>query len=276
MLKQCKRGMGVVLAILAVVQLTGCKEVTKLTLLKKVAEQVSQAESYAMNMKMSLEAGGSVSGITVNIGMDMDLNMDINQEPQVIHTKGTLSMNALGQNQEIPLEMYSLEENGKTMVYTDSNGTWTKEEGEEFGKMTGTLGAEQYLSMAESVELEKETKDVAGQECYILTGSIKGDLLESAMGTMIETFEESGLLEDLNFSKTQIPIQLYIEKKDFYPVRMTMDMKSIMEEAFEAAIAQGGVEFTCDTCTMEMEFSSFNQLENIELPEEVKVQSATS
>lgn len=39
--------MGVALAVLAVVQLAGCGKITKLTLLKKVSEQMADAESYA-------------------------------------------------------------------------------------------------------------------------------------------------------------------------------------------------------------------------------------
>lgn len=275
-MRKWKSKVGVALAVLAVVQLAGCGKITKLTLLKKVSEQMADAESYAMNMKMALEAGGSVSGITVDMGMDMDLDMDVNQDPQIVHSTGVLAMEALGQSQDIPLEMYVLEENGKSVVYAGSNGTWTKEEGEDFSRMAGTLGAEQYLAMAESVELAEETEDVEGQECYVLSGTIEGEVLESAMGTMMEAFEESGLLDDLDFTEVQIPVELYIGKKDSYPVQMSMDMKSIMGEALGAAASQNGVEFTCDTCTMEIGFSSFNQVGSIEVPQEVISQSTAA
>lgn len=274
MVKRWKRGVGIVLVAAAVVQTSGCREVTKMSLLKKVSEQMTEADSYAMNMKMNLEAGGGIAGITVDISMNMDLDMDVNQNPQITHSTGSMSMEALGQSQEIPIETYTVEEDGKTVIYTGSDGNWTREEGEDFSQVAGTLGAEQYLAMAESVELEKETQDVDGTECYVLSGTIEGDVLESAAGAMLEAFQESELLDGVDFAEMQIPIQMYIGKATSYPVRISVDMKSVMEEALASAISQEGLEFTCDDCTMEMNFSSFNQVEAIELPQEVTSESS--
>lgn len=271
----CRQAAAVLMAAALVFGTGGCKQVTKLSLLKEVSEQVSKAESYAMKTGMEMEAQGSVSGISMDMIIDMDMDVEINQNPAIAHGKGTMSVEVLNQTQEIPIETYTLEEDGKAVVYSYTDGEWLKETQENASQgITGALGAREYLAMADSVELEKETEDVEGQECYVLTGSVQGELLESITGSMAEALKESEFLENMDWDAIQVPVKVYITKEKRYPAKISMDLKTVMNETLKAAVPEIEVEFSCENCKVEMEFSSFGEVGTITLPEEVEAGNA--
>lgn len=282
--KFVKKGMILVGVITMMTAMTGCTKVTKESLAVKMYESVSKTESFKMDMKMDLKAGGTVSGITVDLKMGMDMGMDMNTEPAVIHGNGALTMNFLGMNEKVNLEMYSMNENGRTVTYTKSGDKgWVKGD-EEDSKETEKKGEKEVLlALLKNLNLSEETQDINGITCYELKGSVKGEELNRIWDSAGDLIESNKFMEELELENAELPVEIYISKEDKYPVKMTMDLKELMKETFDSLMKDpesqnengvGIVEFNCDTCSIELSFSSFGEVGVITVPEDVKKSAA--
>ena len=106
MRKQSEKIMAVGLAgVMTSVLLAGCAtKATPENLLRDMEKNSDEVESTLMNFKMNMAM--SDDSDDVNFGMDMDL--EATTEPEASHGKGTVSMNMMGMNFDVPTEMYSV------------------------------------------------------------------------------------------------------------------------------------------------------------------------
>ena len=175
MRKQSKRIMAVGLAgVMTAALLAGCAtRATPENLLRDMEKNSDEVESTLMNFKMNM-AMSDDSG-DVNFGMDMDL--EATTEPEASHGKGTVSMNMMGMNFDVPTEMYSVIEDDEYVTYTLMEDMWTREVSDE-EDVTGEVDsmAESMTEYADQFTLAEDLVTVNDQECFELTGELDGDI----------------------------------------------------------------------------------------------------
>ena len=107
--------------VMTAVLLAGCAtKATPENLLRDMEKNSDEVESTLMNFKMNMAM--SDDSDDVNFGMDMDL--EATMEPEASHGKGTVSMNMMGMNFDVPTEMYSVIEDDEYVTYTPLSSTY--------------------------------------------------------------------------------------------------------------------------------------------------------
>lgn len=267
-----KRGCVVFGGGLLVLSLAGCGKVTSETLLKSMSQNMSKEENYKMDMVMDLQAGGTVQGITLDIKMNMDMGMKVNTDPQVVFGEGAITLDMLGMNQEMNMQMYTTKDGDQTVSYSKlDEGEWQKEVSGDIEEMIKSYDFEALQNLAGNLELAEKTEDIDGVECYALKGNLDGEALETMIKSALSIMDNStNLMGEADWSKMELPVEIYISKKEKKPVKMSMDMKSMMLESMKGSdTGEVDVEFKCDKCTFDIKFASFGEVEKITVPEEV-------
>lgn len=255
-----------------ILTMTGCGKVTSDSLLKSMSQNMSKEENYKMDMLMDLKASGTVQGMSVDINMNMDMGMKINTNPEIAHAEGNMTMEMLGMNQSSPLEVYTVKEGDNTISYSKTGEEgWTKEVQADLNKNLNAYDFKEFEKLAANLELEKNTTDLEGIECYALKGVLDGEALSTILDSTLSAMNDSAeIMGDVNWAEIKIPVEFYIAKKGSMPVKMSLDMQSMMLEVMKSAGAQEEVEFACDKCTFDLKFGSFGEVETITLPDDVK------
>lgn len=255
-----------------ILNITGCGKVTSESILKSMSQNMSKEENYKIDMLMDLKAGGTVQGLSVDINMNMDMGMKINTNPEIAHAEGNMSLEMLGMDQSSPLEVYTVKEGDNTVSYSKTGEEgWTKEVQGDLSKNLNAYDFKEFEKLASNLELEKNTTDLNGVECYALKGILDGEALSTLLDSALSAMNDSAeIMGDANWAEIKIPIEFYITKKDSMPVKMSLDLQSMMLEVMKSAGAQEEVEFNCEKCTFDLKFGSFGEVETITLPEDVK------
>lgn len=267
-----KRGCVVLGGGILALSMAGCGKVTSETLLKSMSENMSKEENYKLDMLMDLQAGGTVQGISLDIKMNLDMGMKINTNPQVVFGEGTITLDMLGMNQNMNMQMYTTKDGDKTVSYTKlDEGDWQKEVSGDIDEMIKSYDFEALQKLAGNLELAEKTEEVDGVECYALKGTLDGEALETMIKSALSIMDNStNLMGEADWAKMDLPVEIYISKKEKKPVKMSMDMKSMMLESMKGSdTGEVDVEFTCDKCTFDLKFGSFGEVEAITVPDEV-------
>lgn len=265
MKKMSKRILTALLAMMMTAALSGCGKATPESLLADMAKKTSDITSSQMNMKVDIKAGGEVLGTAIDMSINMDMDVQSTIDPEVAYITGDMSMEAFGQSQDVSIESYALKEGEEYVSYVRQKGTedWERSKTDQ-AAMAGTDWTA-LKDVYESFELQKDTQKIGDQECYVLTGNLSGDLIKEIAGSAMSSMDSSGLFEGIDWSSAQIPMKLYIDKKTQYPAKMTMDLNSMIQAAMGTEM-EG---FTFDTCIMEISEISYNQIKEIEIPQEI-------
>lgn len=265
--------------MLAAMVLTGCGgKVTPSSLLKEAGKKSNSAKSAEMAVMLDLDASIGAMGMSMDMKLNMNMDIETTLDPMAVHGQGTMSMEAMGQSVEEKIEMYAEQEGDKFYTYSQTGSTgWEKEESDSLSNITTLYSEESLNAMADSMELAEDTETVNDKECYKLSGNIKGEDLDALMEGVMAGMDGTEMVGDLDLAGTEIPMVYYIAKDDKAPVKMTIDMKSVMGKALEETMKESmgdtaGEEVTTDitTCNMEISFTSFDQTESITVPAEAK------
>lgn len=267
-------------------------------LLNSAVEKMKEISSYSAGMNMDMKMKMLTDGFQMDMIVDGDFAMDITMEPQAVHMDGDMNMEALGQKMDMGMEMYSVPDGDNLEVYVrvdvpGEESGWQRTTGSTAGMDLGKatefieeLQSEILEELIDEMALADETTQINGRECYKLSGRGTGEMImpwidylkENMPGTITE--ESGDMLNILDWSKLEVPFELYIDQNENYIVQMTMDMKDamnsmmtdILAEALIVGDASEGLDMkmTFETCTMTMTMDSFGQVETITVPEEVK------
>ncbi len=260
-----KRLVCVLTGILAVSALavTGCgeKELTAEEIVKTAQENAEKAESFSGNMDMSI----SMSMDGASLGMDTDFDMDISvngaleyiKEPETMHMDMEMSMMGIS----MEMDTYTKTEDDQVTTYVNTMGTWVKEvtelgdvDEDSFQDMYNMIGDPSQMTLAE------ETETVNEQEAYVLTTTVTGDQLESLMGQMEELTGEMG---DFDLSDLTADVTMKVYKETLLPASVSVEMST---EDGEMEVE--GISVALNGMSMTMDYTVYNSVESIEIPEE--------
>lgn len=251
--------LGIVCAMTAAL-LAGCgTRATPENLLRDMEKKSEEVESTLMNFKMNMAI--SDDSDDVNFGMDMDL--EATTEPEASHGKGTVSMNMIGMDFDVPIEMYSVIEDDEYVTYTLMEDMWTREVADE-EDVTGEVDsmAESMAEYADQFTLAEELVTVNDQECFELTGELDGDIFGEIIQTdLIDSLTGYGIDEEL-MSDMVFPCTLDIYRDSILPARIYFDMT----DTFASLLQDAGV--TVSECYVDVTFMEYDSVGEITVPEE--------
>lgn len=268
------------LGVLAVFAISGCgMTVTAERLMREASENVAEIESTKMNVGMDMKAEIAVMGVRADVDMKVNLDMLMTKKPLIVYTSGIMSANAFEANETTVLESY-VEQDGKdSIIYNKSeNGTWEKTTGKSIENTADLFTEKEIESMLDTLELAKETENINQIECYNISGKVEGSVIEESLNELLGGQEGMEMFGDMDLSDVSVPVQYYISTREHRPVKLTMDLKDIIQDVMKKAVQMSmgeegmniDMSMDIDKCLMEITYVSFDSIDEIEIPAAAK------
>lgn len=248
---------------------SGTKDESNLTLQQvfdQAIERQQTLKSVHANVEMDQSSEMMFQGQAINMTSSSNLEMDITQDPIAMHTKGTVAMDMMGQeNMEIPIEMYMSEKEGFFMFNADSN-QWMKlpaDQQEQILEQTGAQAdaSEQLEQLQQFVdEFTFEQDDVD----YKLTLNVEGECFKeffmTQMGASLadDPANSADILNNMTFEDSKY--EIIIAKDTFDTKQIDMDLTIIVDENGQKSKIENKAF---------IEYSNFDELDSIAIPKEV-------
>ena len=282
----------VIVMVLGLMAGCGEKPMDAATLVKKIDEATKNTTAMAFNMGMEFDLSIAVTGMTLDMGFDMDMVMEYNLDMSAMHTAGTMTIEAMGMNEETGIESYMVKEGDKLISYTYSpeGELWMKTE-EDLAEMQSSQEAMMDLALkfddipAEKMSLAEAQETVDGKSCYVLTVNIDGAMMQESFGGIMSILggeEMEGLdlsaLEDTDLSALNMVAVYYVDAATFCPVQIKMDIQGLGEVMNEVlgglmgALLAGdeSMELTIDVpkCAVTMTEMKYNDVQVPAVPQD--------
>ncbi len=260
------------LVLLAAAVFGGCgkkQKVTAESLMEEVKAAMEDVESARMNLVANIVMKIKQSGISMDLKVDMDMDMEVTNDPPAAYVKADLSMNLMGLSME--LESYSVEEDGKQVTYSGMAGEWTREE-QSVTQKSADMNA--MITGGTSYELQDKTEKVDGREVYVLNGKVSGKYMEGVMGEMSNGMGSV----PVDWSKMEMNMVVKVDVKTKEPVAAEIDCGDALGELMKGAMGAAGVgdaEISIQEFVMTCTYESFNDVDEIVVPEDVKAAART-
>ena len=211
--------------------------------------------SQAVDMEMDLEFKVSTMGIAMNMAMSMDMAMQAKSDLSAMHMDITANMDAMGQSEEISMEVYTAVEDDAIVsyVYERDTETWVKsvEEGyqeltAQIQELTKELNLDQQPMPKGTLTLEKDQITVNDRKCYVLTQQVGGEELKTLLNTYMDkilnaAIEESGeeideetqqvldVFKNLDWSKLSYKMVYHVDAETFLPLEGVCEITGLGE-----------------------------------------------
>ena len=266
------RTMSLVAVVLCGMFLTGCAASPERVLTKASLKSASEeAGNYKMEGEVKLNAlVGKRTFKTITT-----VEGEVNKSPDYAGSmKMSVDMGSMGKED---MDTYVVKENDMYVVYMKVKDKWTKQliNQSDLQKKLDELGIydtgvfADYQNGVSNLSMVEESVD--GKDCYKIKGTVSlADAADAADSFLSNLSMDSGSINLASLSS--IKICYWIEKKTYLPVKITMDMRDMMQDAMEQSIqgtyAQGQVKIS--DANIEMKFHDYGSVGSITLPEEAK------
>lgn len=267
-----RKWMAVLMAAgLAVMSLAGCgakeKPVTAQSLLEEIETKTKSMNSMTSHMTLNMTMEGEQMA---QLGVDsMDVTMDadsqVTQDPMASYING--KMNLMGMN--LDMEIYTVLEGDELVNYMGMMGSWMYQrlpyDKETINSISANAG--ELLEHIDSLTLQEETEDIDGKPAYIISGTLQGEEMmellgqaQSALGTATGLNE---LMDEEAVENLSMDFKYAVDQESRLPV-----YGDFAFNGFENLTGQE--EVTISNFTMRTEYTGFDNVEKIEVPQEVK------
>lgn len=262
-----------------------------------------QPESFNATVDMDID-------LTADVGVGMDIDLSVSGDVDVeydgsdkdapaTHMNVNLKYEAMGTNDSVKTEAYTITEENKVLAYAKDpeDGTWyvTEADLQENPLDADTIEKirDEVADVLKTGEVEKKTESVNGEDCWVLKVNTTADaymgvydvLLDAAGDEVEDTIEDAGVDKDMiesYLSYFNMDITVYASKKSGQMVKMDVDMTETdtegllnqINEDFGAMLGMFGVDLGSASIELKSfkfstEYSDWNNTE-VEVPDDVK------
>lgn len=245
--------------ILSAALLGGCggsEKVTAESLVKEANENMEKVKSFAGDLDMDMLMNVSSEGIAMDMDMGINGTFECTTEPKIFHMAATMDMSMLGLSMD--MDMYAQMDEDKTVSYIGVMGEWMKSE-----ESVDTSSIQEMYTIAgdgKDMTLAEETEKIDDREVYVLTSTITGEDFQEIMGMMDSMTEGIG---DVDWSTMQAEVTMKIYKDTVLPASVSISMSDSGE-----GIAADGVVVKFENLSMVMNYTEFDTIDSITIPEE--------
>lgn len=246
--------------------LTGCAPKTPQELVERAEKEVQKTPVTGAQVTMDLDMTVSVMGMEMTADATIEATAEHSTDPLATHTTMTLSMEMLGMSIPMEMESYEVVEDGKTVTYSGSDGSWTRTENTEDAEAAED-SIWTYEGSLENLAFDEEATEWNGTEVRTLVATLTGEEVQAAMADLL------GEDVDIDWSAFTAESRIYFDAKTYLPVgeELALDGSAPMEMAGTEA---GVGSLSMGPCTMTVKYT-YDEVAAITVPEEVKT-SATA
>lgn len=233
---------------------------------REASANMQNVTSSANHVELAIQMSDILNLMEVNLAMDLENATD----PPAGHAKGTAKVTIKDSEVSADLELYQVEENGKQVTYSGTNGSWKREEAQESSEnhigIDGNIFAQEGKAL-ESFRLSEQSTTVNGKECYQLYGDVTGTELMGLLGKeMVEAYNLVNLPEEDAIRELKIPVIFDIYKEEMLPAKIVVDMSEVLGDLYDSY----GETTKVNLYSIELQFTDYNQIDEIQVPEEIK------
>lgn len=231
-----------------------------------------------------LQKSQEVLDAVKSVHYDMDLGFQMAADGQTIDVKTTSAVDYTSEPVSMKMEvkadvggqtqdttMYLVEEDGKAVMYMNTDGQWVNQEVADLSQYDATASMDLYFSSSENFEANG-TETVNGVEANRYDGVIvKEDMAEvldaSGMDDMLAQMNMSS--DDIDVTNLgDLPISIWIDPATYYPVKYEMDMTSFMQALMTQVYGDQLQGLEIKDVIVGMTMSQFDEVTPVELPAE--------
>lgn len=241
--------------------MTGCqKAMDAKTLVQKMDEAMKTVTEIGADAEIDMEMKLGASGVTMGMDMGMDMGMKTKTDFSQLYANTAITMEMLGQTEEVSMEMYGCQEDGDMVVYAyeSESDSWVKTTMADFAELMVEAQAqaqgEPYSAIpVEKLTLDKEKVTINDRECYVLTVDLDGEYFKSYMDeNMDEAFAQMDeemakaeaemseeefeqvksmmeAIKNLDWSTLSAKSVYHVDAETFLPVEMTVEILGLGE-----------------------------------------------
>lgn len=274
-----------ILAAAAVLLLSGCThKITSAVIAGQAFANLQKTESAALDLDLKLGAdvdtaalSQSVLGIALPMGehatsiIELSMACETTSDPAAMHGVGGLNP-GIPLIEKIPLEIYTVKENGENVMYTCIMGIYGRKvlpdsssESEEAAAgpwYKALFGAWKAVS-EDTVSMEEKTVTMNEKECYLLharfpSSAVYDFLTASADLSML--LEEG---KEVEFGDQKTPVDIYVEKETLLPYVLTVNDTDFVNTVMAQTKLSG---ISLNTMDLTVTYKSYNSVSEITVP----------
>ena len=248
--------------------MTGCqKAMDAKTVYQNMSEAVKAVTAQSADVEMDLEMKMSTMGMTMTVGVALDMTSMVKSDLSSMYMDMNMEMKALGETEEMKMEMYGTMEDGAMVYYTYdiTEDLWVKTTMDEYADMMNKLKgmSMQFTDVtSDSLFLAKLPETINDRKCYKLTEQINGESIQELMGDYMTTAlnqmtgaeeldEESmaqveAVLKGLDWSMLSGSMVYYVDAETYLPVETSMEilgMGDVFNSMISALLEQAAAEY---------------------------------
>lgn len=242
---------------------SGCGTGEVKEILDQTQANLNEVKSASGDMNFQVVINLAQQGLDMDMEASLEGDWKVNSQENAFAFDGSLNLNLMNLNMDVSI--YSVQEDGKQVIYTKLGDTWSRSE-EELTEETANYWEQFEAFSPSTAEVISKEADENPELHFVVTGEDVEKLLES-VGLTAEDFGE---LEDM--SALQAEIDLTVGKDDSLPVSATVDFGDSLSAA---ASAEEGTEVEISTCKIDVNVKDYNETAEISVPDEARDASET-
>lgn len=240
--------------------------------------KTQDAQSMHVDLTIDVVIHLGVALLSVNEEIDIrgDFALDQQKDPCVDRIEGTMSTAGTIQNFLVYSEI--VDDTFRTYSSEDGGKTWQQSSGSTSALISPSSVLDQWASYQKTA-VQSGTESVDGRETVVYTGTLSAEFLTQSGGVLLnkfEGFDTEDLLKDLD----DIAFTVNVDSETGYISRSRLDLTAaietlmgrIMDRQLGTYAQFVTVECTVSSGLIEYTVSQINEVPEIELPAEVRMQ----
>lgn len=269
-----KRLLSALLTLTMLFALAGCgssKPKTAEEYVNAINTALTATPCTQMDLDMSLKinvSGGDVG--TMALGMDMNTSTTVSSEPVGAYALSKVILDLEGEPVETEAESYTVVEDDAVVVYNYAGGVWTRTvTGQSADTLIYTTSAVRMDTA--NLSLDETVTEWNGTPAACLVTSLSGSDLQDLLSTMIA---QLGSAENgIDLSALTCDGRIYVSSETYLPIAEELTISG-MGEVIGSVMGLDGVETEVPTCTITVNYKSYEAQNAVTLPENAKEQAA--
>ncbi len=272
---------------------------TENTAADKDEEKESDVDVYAA----AVEKMKDISSLNGKMLIEMDMKIEANGESQSMSTTTAMDMSCTynptrlkadatidaGDGNQLKTTVYAeAAEDGTFTMYTNNGSAWQSQsiDAADIAQYDAASNMTGYMQDSYNFQ-DAGTEQVDGKNARKYTGVITGDdmrktmMSTGALNSLSNLGMDESQVETMIKDLGELPITLWIDETEMYPIKYEMDMTSMMNSLMSGIIESmgdeaAGLTFEYTKVKMEMTCSDFNAVDEITIPEEAKTAASAA
>jgi hypothetical protein len=226
--------------------------------------------------KMTMDIGMKMSSGTKSQEINVTAKMNIQAINDPMKAKMDIDMSVLGMS--IKGEAYSVLEGSNMVTYTKMNDKWSKKTVPAPEKQKNQLDASVFLDKAAGFK-QTETKTENDKDYVVYEGKLTKEMIQESMNSMnssgnVLNGANKSALDEAYKNVKDIPLTIWIDKKDKTLYRVTFSMteymKAVMEAAAKSQASSVKINTDVSKCNIDIVYTGYDNVSDFEVPAEAK------